>query len=64
MTVLHRQNISNNWTPCEIICAMPWGQFLCREVGREFPGVFAAYFYDLRETGSTLVFHKPGRRET
>jgi hypothetical protein len=65
MTTLYRANPRQEWQAVSVVCALPMGWVLLQHAdGRPLPGRFAALACELRETGSTLVFHKPGRRET
>ena len=45
---IYRAPTAREWQPVEIICQYPSGKYLCREVGRVFPGVFLASRADLR----------------
>ena len=65
MTTLYRANPRQEWQSVAVVCVLPLGRVLVQENdGRPLPGRFAALACELRETGSTLVFHTPGRRET
>ncbi len=56
---LYRESAGQPWRDVEIVCAVPYGQFLVREADRLWPGVFVVALSDLRVPGPILELHEP-----